>query len=77
MGISGDDEFTCILLPSGSVGCFKSWVFFRLAGIFLSYENILKQLFNSNTDFLFGETFLRTMKQLFNFIGKHRFNNTR
>jgi hypothetical protein len=80
MGISGgdDDEFyMCILLPSGSVGCFKSWVFFRLAGIFLSYENILKQLFNSNTDFLFGETFLRTMKQLFNFIGKHRFNNTR
>lgn len=31
----GDDEFyMCILLPSGSVGCFKSWVFFRLAGIF-------------------------------------------
>jgi hypothetical protein len=55
MGISGDDEFTCILLPSGSVGCFKSWVFFRLAGI-LSYE-----------------TFLRAMKQLFNFIGEHRF----
>jgi hypothetical protein len=37
------------------VGCFKSWVFFRLAGI-LSYE-----------------TFLRAMKQLFNFIGEHRF----
>ena len=26
--------YMCILLPSGSVGCFKSWVFFRLAGIF-------------------------------------------
>ena len=35
MVISGGDEFyMCILLPSGSVGCFKSWVFFRLAGIF-------------------------------------------
>ena len=47
MGISGDDEFTCILLPSGSVGCFKSW-FFCLVGI-LSYEIFLravKQLFN-------------------------------
>jgi hypothetical protein len=74
MVISGDDEFTYVSFYQADPWVVSNHGFsFVWQAFFLSYEN--KQLFYSNTDF--GETFLRTMKQLFNFIGKHRFNNTR
>jgi hypothetical protein len=74
----GGDEFTYVSFYQADPWVVSNHGFsFVWQAFFLSYENILKQLFNSNTDFSFGETFLRTMKQLFNFIGKHRFNNTR
>ena len=74
----GDDEFSYVSFYQADPWVVSNHGFsFVWQAFFLSYENILKQLFNSNTDFSFGETFLRTMKQLFNFIGKHRFNNTR
>jgi hypothetical protein len=72
----GDDEFSYVSFYQADPWVVSNHGFsFVWQAFFLSYEN--KQLFNSNTDFSFGETFLRTMKQLFNFIGKHRFNNTR
>lgn len=83
MVISGGDEFyMCILLPSGSVGCFKSWVFFRLAGIFFVLWKHFEATFQFEHRFFIWRNIFKNDEATFQFyrqtqIQQYEINNSK